>query len=65
MDYSSGFIRLQPGDYRLTMTCKPTRSKDIFSVDKDVSLEGGVNYTLRTKINVWTKRLQLEGFGKD
>jgi hypothetical protein len=65
MDYSSGFIRLKPGDYRITMTCTPTRSENIHSVDKDVSLEGGRSYALNTKINVWTKRLQLEGFVQD
>ncbi|HEY3348237.1 MAG TPA: hypothetical protein VGM13_00500 [Thermoanaerobaculia bacterium] len=65
MDYSSGFIKLTPGDYRISMTCTPTRSPNIHSVDRDVTLENGHSYTLNTKINVWTKRLQLEGFVKD
>ena len=65
MDYGSGFINLKPGDYRLSMTCTPTRSPNLHSVEKDVSVEGGHSYTLNTKINVWTKRLQLEGFVKD
>ena len=65
MDYTSGFISLPPGDYRVTMTCKPTRSTAVFGVDKDLSLKGGGAYTLHTKINVWTKRLQLEESEKD